>query len=326
MSSTRPAIPRVSAAVLNFNGRALLEVVLPTLAAQEFEDVELIVVDDCSSDDSVEYLKREWPQVRVVPTGESNVGVAAALNVAVRVARGEFVALLNNDIELDPRWLGELVAALDRHPEAASAAGKLLRFDRRDLIDSTGDVFLRSATAFGRGAGERDTGQYEREEEVFAPTGGAALYRSSALAAVGPFDESFYAYFEDVDWGLRAQLAGHRSRYVPGAVGYHMGSQTTKPKVNVRFFELQHRNTVGVVVKGVPIPFILRNARHILAYHLLSFAYSARVGLLIPHLRGLARVAPRLPEWLSQRGRILGARPVSRTEFERFVSDGRAPR
>jgi len=317
---------RVTAAVLNYNGRELLEVVLPSLAAQEFGDVEVVVVDDCSSDDSLEYLEREWPAIRVVPTGESNVGVAAALNVAVGAARGELVALLNNDIELDPRWLGELVDALDRHPEAASVAGKLLRFDQRDVIDSTGDVFLRSATAFGRGAGERDTGQYEQEQEVFAPTGGAALYRTSALAAVGPFDESFYAYFEDVDWGLRAQLAGHRSRYVPGAVGYHMGSRTTRPTVNVRFYELQHRNTIALLLKDVPLGFIARNAHHILAHHLRSLLYSARAGLLAPHLRGLAAVAPMAPGWLRARRAILGGRRVGAAEFEGLVGAGRPGR
>jgi GT2 family glycosyltransferase len=113
-------MPRVSAAVLNYNGRRLLEVILPSLTAQRYRDFEILVVDDCSNDDSLEYLQREWPVVRVLSTGDSNVGVSAALNVAVRASSGEFVALLNNDIELDPLWLGELVAALDRHPEAAT--------------------------------------------------------------------------------------------------------------------------------------------------------------------------------------------------------------
>ena len=105
--------PRVTVAVLNYNGRQLLEVVLPSLAAQRYRDFETVVVDDCSTDDSVRYLHEQYPEVRIVVTGTANVGVAAALNIAVRSTQSELVALLNNDIELDPDWLGELVTALE---------------------------------------------------------------------------------------------------------------------------------------------------------------------------------------------------------------------
>jgi GT2 family glycosyltransferase len=313
--------PRVSAVVLNYNGRELLDVVLPSLFAQTYPDLEVIVVDDGSTDDSLVYLRDNWPRVRTVTTGPVNVGVSAALNVAVAAAPGELIALLNNDIELRPDWLGELVAALDRHPEAATVAGKLLNFYRRDEIDSAGDIFTRAAAAFGRGSGELDSGQYDREEEVFAPTAGAAIYRASALADVGPFDESFNAYFEDVDWGLRAQLLGHRSWYVPSAVGYHMGSKTTRPTVNVAFYELQHRNTLAVLVKNVPAAFIARNIHRILAHHLVSLGYSARAGLLKPHLRGLYRAMGAAPGWLRARRRILAARRIPVSDFDRLITD-----
>jgi GT2 family glycosyltransferase len=298
-------------------------VVLPSLAAQTYDDFEVVVVDDSSSDDSLAYLGEHWPEVAVVSTGERNVGVSAALNVAVRAASGELVALLNNDLELEPDWLAELVDALDRHPEAASVAGKLLRYSQREKIDSAGDIFTSGAAAFGRGAGERDAGQYDVEEEVFAPTAGAALYRVRTLAEVGPFDESFHAYFEDVDWGLRALLLGHRSRYVPSARGYHMGSRTTRPTVNRRFYELQHRNTLGVIVKDVPLPFIVRHAPQILAHHLLALAYSTRAGLLGAHLRGIAQAVAATPGWLRARRRIQRSRRISPAEFERRVAAGR---
>jgi GT2 family glycosyltransferase len=313
-------MPRVSAAVLNYDGRELLEVILPSLFAQEYRDFETIVVDNGSTDDSVAYLREAWPQVRVVSTGGVNIGVAAALNVAVAAATGELVALLNNDIELDARWLGELVAALDRHAGAATVAGKLLNFYRRDELDAAGDIFTRAATAFGRGNGERDRGQYEHEEEVFAPTAGAALYRASAFAEVGAFDESFFAYFEDVDWSLRAQIAGHRSWYVPSAIGYHMGSKTTRPNVNPRYFELQRRNTLALLVKDVPLAFIVRNLHLILAHQALGLAYSANAGMLRPHLRAFLAAARATPKWLQDRRAILGARRISLNEFNRFVS------
>jgi GT2 family glycosyltransferase len=160
---------------------------------------------------------------------------------------------------------------------------------------------------------------------VFAPTAGAALYRASTLAEVGSFDESFFAYFEDVDWGLRAQLAGHRSWYVPSAVGYHMGSRTTRPTLNTRYYELQCRNTLALLIKDVPLPFILRNLHHILAHHAVALAYSARAGLLAPHLRAFARAARAAPGWLRERRRIQSARTVPAGEFNRFISARRQP-
>ena len=309
--------------MLNFNGRKLLEVILPSLAAQEYRDFEMVVVDDCSSDDSLRYLSEHWRAVRVLPTGPVNVGVSAALNVAVRGCGAEFVALLNNDIELDPRWLSELVAALDAHPEAATAAGKMLSYHQRERLDGAGDVFTRAATAWGRGAGEIDRGQYDQPQEIFAPTAGAGLYRASALADVGGFDESFFAYFEDVDWGLRAQLAGYRSRYVPTAVGYHMGSVTTRGDRNPLYYELQRRNTLAVMVKDVPVRFLARNLHVVLREQLLSLAYSARAGMLGVHLRAIGAALRRAPRLLRERRRILAARRIPLSEFDRFTSTRR---
>ncbi len=313
-------MPRVTAAVLNFNGRALLEVALPSLAVQTYRDFEIVVVDDCSTDDSIAYLCSEWPAIRIVSAGPTNVGVTAALNVAVGASEAEFVALLNNDLELDTRWLSELVAALERHPDCATAAGKLLSYYKRDTIDGAGDIFTRSALAWGRGAGQLDHGQYDHEEEIFAPTAGAGLYRMAALMDVGQFDESFHAYYEDVDWGIRAQLAGYRSLYVPTAVGYHMGSATTQGDQNRLYYELQRRNALAVMMKVLPVRFLVRNAHRIAYSQLLGLAYSARAGMLRYHVRAILAAGRAAPGWLAARQVIMRERRIELGEFKRFVS------
>jgi GT2 family glycosyltransferase len=313
--------PKVTVAVLNYNGRQLLEVVLPSLAAQRYRDFETVVVDDCSTDDSVPYLYEQHPEVRVVGTGTGNVGVAAALNIAVQAAESELVALLNNDIELDPGWLGELVAALERHPEASSASCKLFNYWRREELDGAGDIFTRSGIATRRGHGQLDHGQYDHEAEVFAPTAGAALYRASALAAVGPFDESFYAYFEDVDWGLRAQLLGYRCRYVPSAVAYHMGSATTGGELNHFYFGLHRRNLLAVLIKGPPLGFLVANAPWIGWAQFQIALRSARAGMLGVHLRAIGGVLLKLPHWLIARRQIQRSRTVGSTKFGQLVRE-----
>jgi GT2 family glycosyltransferase len=312
--------PEVSAVVLNYNGRALLEVILPSLAAQTHEPRQLLVVDNGSDDDSRAYLAERWPEVQVLSIAE-NIGVAAALNRGVDAATGEYVALLNNDLELAPEWLAEMVAGLDRHPEASSVACKLRRYHDRARLDGTGDVLTRRLVAFRRGAGELDEGQYDREEEILTPTAGAALYRASALAQVGPFDESFWAYFEDVDWGLRAQLLGLRSWYIPSAVAYHMGGATTGGDLNPFYLKLHHRNRVGLMVKDLPLSVLAHNASAILREQAGTFVHGLRQRTLRLYLRAWLGVIPRLPGWLIARRRIQRRRRVPAARVRELLGD-----
>ncbi len=321
MTTGQETSPRVTVAVLNYNGRTLLEIVLPSLAAQDYRDFQTVVIDNCSTDDSLVYLQEHWPDVRVVHTGIENIGVAAALNVALRSADTELVALLNNDIELDRRWLAEMVGGLDRDPNASTISGKLRNYWRRQELDGAGDIFQRDGTATRRGHGQLDERQYDEEAYVFAPTAGAALYRASAIADVGGFDESFWAYYEDVDWGLRAQLRGHRCRYVPSAVGYHMGSATTGGDRSEFYFLLHRRNLFGVIVKDLPLGFLVLNAPWIANTHLQLLRASARDGLLRVHTRAVLGVRRKAPGWLRARRRIQRNRRIGGAELTRLVRE-----
>ena len=249
----------MTVAVLSYDGRHLLEIVLPSLARQRFRDFEVVVVDNGSSDGTAAWLAEHWPQVRVIELPE-NVGVTRALNVCATAGEGELVGIFNNDLELDPACLGELVSALDAHADAGWAGAKLLDFHQRDVIDGAGDVFTWAATGGRRGHGERDDGQYDEPRAIFGACGGAALYRRSALETVGPFDDAFFAFYEDIDWDVRAQLAGFSCRYVPTATVYHMGSATIGR--GLTDFTRYHlwRNTLWIVAKDLPLGAIVRHA------------------------------------------------------------------
>jgi GT2 family glycosyltransferase len=137
---------------------------------------------------------------------------------------------------------------------------------------------------------------------------------------VGPFDESFFAYFEDVDWGLRAQLAGYRAWYAPRAVAYHMGSATTKGQHNPFYYSLHRRNLIGVAVKGLPGPMLVGNALGILRRQVGGVYDSARAGMLLAHLRALAGAARLMPRWLAERRRIQRARRVGPQRIREVVA------
>jgi GT2 family glycosyltransferase len=315
-------VPRACVAILNYDGLALLDQVVPTVLAQRGVDFEVVVVDNGSSDGSADHVRASWPGVRVVAL-DRNVGVTAALNRMVDAARdAEFVALLNNDVELEPDWLAHLVATLDAHPEAAAAAGKLLRQDARDVIDRAGDEVYWSGACFGRGAGERDEGQFERAEEVFAVGGAAALYRREAFDRVGPFDEDLFAYLEDVDWGFRARLVGYGARYEPAAVGYHRGGATLGDINPFSLYQLR-RNTVWLVAKNYPAATLVRHAPAVVTFHLAALAFAVRARAVRLVIRAYADALLGLPRMLRKRRAIQCSRAIGPSTLEDIMATGR---
>lgn len=210
----------ITVVIPNWNGGDFLRLCLRSVEQQTYERIELIVVDDASTDASAAIVSAEFPKAALVRFSR-NRGFAHAANVGMRRARGSIVALLNNDAVAEDRWIEELAAALDRNPQAGSAASKMVLWDRPGVINSAGDIFRKSGVPDNRGAWEEDRGQYDEEAEVFGACGGAVAYRRSMLDDVGLFDERFFMYCEDVDLAFRAQMAGYRCVYAPRAVVRH---------------------------------------------------------------------------------------------------------
>ncbi len=240
--------PLLSVVIPNWNGARFLPTCLDALAAQTYPNIEVIVADNASSDGSQALLRARYPGVRLVEL-PANRGFTGACNAGIQAARGAFIALLNNDTEADPGWAAAVVDAFARHPEAGSVASKMLLFDRRDHIHTTGDYFTVDGRAGNRGVWERDEGQYDREEHVFSACGGAAVYRRAMLDQIGLLDDAFFFSGEDVDLGWRAQLAGWRCLYTPAAVVYHHLA-ATGGGVTASYYD--GRNLIYILVKDYP--------------------------------------------------------------------------
>ncbi len=316
-------MPRVCAGLTvvipNYNGRAMLATMLDSLQRQTLQPAQIVVVDDCSEDDSVEYLNASWPLVRVVRLPDRS-GVTAALNACLAAAETELVGLFNNDMELAPDCLAELVAALDAHPNAGSATPKMIDFADRTVLDGAGDALSWRGGGRRRGHGETDAGQYDRAEEVFGPCGGAALFRRESLDAVGAFDEAYFAYYEDLDWAFRAQLLGFRCRYVPTAVLYHRGSATLGRGMNE--FNGYHlwRNPVWLIVKCFPGASLLRHAPSLARGQAGNLYTAARERKLRTWARAMRDAVLGLPGALRKRRAIQRARTISPAELERVAA------
>jgi GT2 family glycosyltransferase len=238
----------VSVVVPNYNGAAYLPECLDSLRAQTYEPLEIIVVDDASTDGSVDRVGVSYRETRLIRLAR-NSGFARAANEGIAASRGEIVALLNNDAVAQPEWIAELVAALQRHPDAGSAASKILLRDPPGVLNSAGDVFSRNGVPNNRGAWELDEGQYDDEVEIFGASGAALAFRRAMLADVGLFDERFFMYCEDVDLAFRAQLAGYRCVYAPRAVVRHRLSASGGGQLASYYCG---RNFVWLAVRDLP--------------------------------------------------------------------------
>ncbi len=255
LSEYDPAVP-VSIIVVNWNGREHLAVCLDSLLRQTLPGVEVVLVDNASSDGSVAFVRERFGgAVRVLEQAE-NLGYAGGLNAGIRAARGRYLLALNSDTEVAPDGLARLVATADRWPNAGMFAPKIASFDDRAVLDNAGHLLYADGLSRGRGRLERDCGQYDREEEIVLPSGCAVLLRRAMLADVGLFDTDLFAYCDDTDLGLRARLAGWRCRAVPAAVVFHKYSAASAAYSPLKAF-LVERNRAWVAVKCLPAPLLI---------------------------------------------------------------------
>ncbi len=248
-----PGDPLVSVVIVNWNGREWLAGCLDSMRAQSLGDFETLVIDNGSTDGSLETLKEAASQgeLRLI-RNDGNRGFCAANNQGIAKARGRYVALLNNDAEAHPDWLARLTAAMERDASIGMVASKILRYGDRSRIDKAGHLIYPDGQNYGRGSGELDGGQFDEARDTAWPDGCAALYRKAMLDEVGGFDEDFFAYADDAELGLRARLAGWNAVYAPDAVAYHRVGSTLGRYSKKRLFLIE-RNRVWLVVKHFPL-------------------------------------------------------------------------
>ncbi len=218
-------MPSAAVIIANWNGAQHLRVCLDSLRAQTHPQFEVIVADNGSTDGSLDMLRDEYPEVRVLEL-DKNYGFVVASKLGAAATDADILVMLNNDTEVEPGWLEALCRALEDNPKAGSAASKMLLFDQRDTIHSAGDMLGDDFMPQNRGVWEVDRGQYDDRTEIFGACGGAAAYRRQAWEQVGGFDERLFMYLEDVDLAWRLQQAGWESVFVPEARVYHHLSAT----------------------------------------------------------------------------------------------------
>lgn len=280
-----------SVIIVNWNAREHLARCLEALGRQTHAPLEVLLVDNASSDDSVAFVGAHFPWVRLLAQ-ERNLGFAAGNNLAVSQARGEWVALLNPDAFPEPGWLAAYADAIRAQPACGSFTGRLLDAENPQRMDGSGDVYHVSGLSWRRDHGRPAAAAERPPGPVFSACGASAVYRRTLFQRLGGFDEDFFCYMEDVDLGFRLRLAGEECRYVPAACALHLGSGTTGKRSDFSVFQ-GHRNLVWVYVKDMPGPLFWLYLPLHLTLNLVTVFWLAR--------RGQGRVALRA-KWAALRG------------------------
>ena len=313
----------VSVIIVNWNGQRYLERCLSSLLQQSYPDYEIVLVDNGSADGSVEFVRERFPQVHVLAQ-ERNLGFAAGNNLGIRATQGEFVATLNTDTEVEPGWLNALVEGMSAAPHIGMCSSKMLFFDRREMINSTGIAIDRVGIAWDRDGGRLDAQAGLEVGEVFGPCAGAALYCRAMLEQVGGFDDDFFYLYEDVDLAWRAQLAGWRAWYCPAARVRHVhagaGTEGSTFKSH-----LLARNRIWTILKDYPSPQLLTYLPVILFYDLCAVGYSLLLRRDVHALRGRLAGYLSWAKWRDKRARAQMLRVTSWSELARRMVPLEAP-
>ena len=314
------AFPKVTVVIVNWNGEQFIERCLAALLVQVVLPYEIILVDNASSDASLDIV-RKFPSVQLFVQSD-NLGFARGNNLAIAAAsrESEWIALLNPDAFVEPRWLVSLLETANAHPDVDIFGSKLVNAADPAVLDGAGDAYHISGMVWRIGHGVRDASKSEHPREVFSPCAAAALYRRTALLEVGGFDEDFFCYIEDVDLCFRLRLAGYHCLYVPISVAHHVGSGTTGGRRSDFASYHGHRNLVWTYVKDMPgVLFWLFLPLHV-ALNLITIVWFCVHGQRKMIFKAKADAVAGLPAMWRKRRLIQQSRTVSIFKIWKYLS------
>ncbi|MTK64588.1 MAG: glycosyltransferase family 2 protein [Methanobacterium sp.] len=267
----------------NFNGKHLLKQCFESLKIQNCS-LDVIIVDNGSSDESVDYIKQNYPEFRLIENRE-NLGFSKAVNQGIKASNTDFVMLLNNDVVLEENAVKNLLNCIKKDSKIFCAASKMLNADKI-TIDDAGDDYTLLGWTKKVGNGKPESA-YTKDREIFSACAGAAIYRRKVFKEIGYFDETFFAYMEDVDMSYRARIHGYKCVYSSNAIVYHLGSATSGSKYNSFKIKLAARNNVYVPYKNMPWPQLLLNLIFLLIGYFIKYLFFLRKGYGKDYLDGL---------------------------------------
>ena len=298
---------KVTVVIPNYNGLKFMEPCFAALEAQSEKNFDVLVVDNGSTDGSVEWLKESGIPSVFLP---ENIGFPGAVNIGIKKAETPYVILLNNDTEPKPDYIREMIRMIERSPKIFSVSSRIIQLHHKELMDDAGDMYSLLGWAFQRGVGQPVAG-YKKPCRVFAACAAAAIYRRDVFEEIGYFDESHFAYLEDVDVGYRARIYGYDNVYCPAAELYHVGSGTSGSKYNSFKVKLAARNNLYLNYKNMPLLQLLFNLPFLLIGTGIKYLFFKKMGFAVDYAEGFSEgiktlgKCKKVPFWAEHIGNYL---------------------
>lgn len=255
--------PKVSVVISNYNGLKLniLNESLESLLENDYPNLEVILVDNASTDRSVEATRRKFgknPKLKII---QNSINMySQGLNLGIKHSIGQYIAFFNNDVVVENGYFQSFVKFLNKNPHVVLAQGKLLSYFDHSIIDSVGETIDAFGSPITIGAHLQDLGQFNNITEVLSASGSCSMLRASALSRIGLFDEDYGIGYEDLDLALRAWLRGYRVVYFPKVVAFHRrGVTDLSPMIRVKVRWHFNKNRIVTIIKNYPLGFIIKN-------------------------------------------------------------------
>lgn len=302
---------KVSVIIPTWNGLPLLKICLPSLKKQTYKNIEIIIIDNGSTDGSVNFVKQKFPEVNII-TLKKNYGFSKAVNFGIKRSKGRYVFLLNNDTKIDKDCLMHLIGCIKKY-NVEFVTGKFMYLNKKDTLELTGHSFVIDSVGhlYSTADGKKDAKKYNFPGFTFLASGGGSLYLKSMFSKIGYLDESYFLYYEDADLSLRAQLAGFKGWYEPKAKIYHVRMASARKQKQLNYFIF--RNMTMTIIKDFPISIILRdfNLLKIILVHLNTIRFLAIKGYLWQALKADWYILTHLRDLLKKRKKIQSMKKVS---------------
>jgi hypothetical protein len=312
--------PLVTIIVLNWNGKELLDECLDSVLGIQYKPIEILVVDNGSTDGSVDHIKAKYQTISLVLNGR-NLGYAAGNNAGIRNANGKYIVTLNNDVVVKPEWLNDPIAMLEKEESIGAISCLQLNFEKKDTVNclflTPSQALIFSMVGYNKPLANdisRTNAGY-----VICPNGGSAIYRKSMLDQIGSFDERFFAYHDESDLNMRAFLQGWKCVYVPSAIVYHKVGKSFDKRNNDKYF-YGERNRIWFLFKYYPAAILLGSLGNLIIeeMRLLKFLFLEKRVPIRVYLKARYEGIRGLPQFWKDRRRYVSLFRKRNAEFKMF--------
>ncbi|MDR3063188.1 MAG: glycosyltransferase family 2 protein [Methanobrevibacter sp.] len=294
---------KIAVVIPNYNDLKYLKNCLKSIEKAKFDDLNVIIVDNGSDEETIRYLNdkvsknpnHETKQLKRLKyhliSNKKNLGFSKAVNQGIEysnILNIEYICLLNNDLEIDENYFIKILEAIENDDTIFSVSSKMIRYYERDIIDDAGDEYTILGWTHKNGDG-KEINKFNKIYEVFSSCGGAAIYRKDILDKIGYFDEDYFIYLEDIDLGYRSQIYGYKNVFCPCAKVYHIVSGASGGKYNEFKAEIAARNNIYLIHKNMPWPQIVLNIGFLTVGFFIKYLFFIKKGYGNLYLNGLKK-------------------------------------